>query len=140
MDINSILTSEEELKVIDSGAWVGDLDDMPGVKLKVIGMGSSECRKAMERKLAALRKKNKGKELTAKQINDAATEVAGEVALKDWSGLKQGGRELPFSRELAVKFVTGREGEKVFRPAVFEATRRVDEETAEFVEEVSKNS
>lgn len=138
MDINSLLTSDEELKVIDDGTWVGDFADAPGLSLYVVGLTSKEARKAMEAKQAKLRLKNRGKPLTSDQLAQCTRETLYEVVLKDWSGLMSDGKEVKYDKALAKKWIESRNGEK-FTNLVLEASQILDREAGEFVKEVTKN-
>lgn len=138
MDINDLIMSDEALKVIDEGTWVGDFVDAPGLELLVTGLKSESARKAIQQKQQVLRGKNRGRPLTDDQLAKVTKEVLYEVVLKDWRGLKSNGQELKYSKEQAKKWITSRNGEK-FTGLVLEAAQRVDAEASEFVEEVTKN-
>lgn len=138
MDINDLIISDEALKVIDEGTWVGDFADAPGVELLVTGLQSEAARKAIQQKQQVLRGKNRGRTLTDDQLAKVTKEVLYEVVLKDWRGLKSNGQELEYSKEQAKKWITSRNGEK-FTALVVEAAQRVDAEASDFVEEVTKN-
>lgn len=138
MDINSLLTPDAELKVIDEGAWIDDLPDAPGLRLRVIGLTSKDARKSQEQKQAQLRQKNRGKPLTSDQLAQCTKEVLAEVVLKDWEGLTSDGKAVPYSKELAKQWIESRNGER-FTELVLDAAQRLDRDAGEFVEEVSKN-
>lgn len=138
MDINSLLTPDAELKVIDEGAWIDDLPDAPGLRLRVIGLTSKDARKAQEQKQAQLRQKNRGKPLTSDQLAQCTKEVLAEVVLKDWEGLTSDGKAVPYSKELAKQWIMSRNGER-FTDLVLDAAQRLDRDAGDFVEEVSKN-
>lgn len=138
MDINDLIMSDEALKVIDEGTWVGDFVDAPGLELLVTGLQSEAARKAIQQKQQVLRGKNRGRPLTDDQLAKVTKEVLYEVVLKDWRGLKSNGQELKYSKEQAKKWITSRNGEK-FTGLVLEAAQRVDAEASDFVEEVTKN-
>lgn len=139
MDINDLILSDKALKAIDEGVWVTDLDDAPGVSLLVTGLKSDDAQKAMRQKQSAMRARNKGKPLTDDQLAKATKEVLYENVLKDWKGLKQNGKELPYSLDLAKEWIMSRRGEK-FTQIVLAAAQRVDEEANHLVEGVTKNS
>ncbi|WP_394065424.1 hypothetical protein [Alcaligenes sp. WGS1538] len=138
MDIKDLVLSDEALSVIDSGTWVGDLDGAPGVELLVCGIGSKDAQKTLNQKQAAMRLKNRGKPLNDEQLAKAMRETLAEVVLKGWRGLKDGGKDLPYSQELATKFITSRNGER-FAGLVLQAAQRVDADASSFVEEATKN-
>lgn len=138
MDIKDLVLSDEALNVIDKGTWVGDLDGAPGVELLVCGIGSKDAQKALSQKQAALRLKNRGKPLNEEQLAKAMRETLAEAVLKGWRGLKSDGKDLAFSPELAVEFITSRNGER-FAGLVLLAAQRVDADASLFVEEATKN-
>lgn len=138
MDINDLIISDEALKVIDEGTWVGDFIDAPGLELLVTGLQAESARKAIQQKQQALRGKNRGRTLADDQLAKVTKEVLYEVVLKDWRGLKSNGQELKYSKEQAKKWITSRNGEK-FTGLVLEAAQRVDSEANDLIEEVKKN-
>lgn len=138
MDINEIIFSDEALNVIDTGTWVGDLIEAPGLELLVCGLRSKDAQKSMEQKQAHLRLKNRGKPLTTEQLAKTMRETLAEVVLKDWRGLKEGDKPVPYSKELATKWITSRAGEK-FANLVLQAAQQVDDQANDFVEQVTKN-
>lgn len=138
MDINKLILSDEALHVIDTGTWVGDFDEAPGVELLVLGMQSKDARKALEQKQAKVRASNRGKPLSEAQIAQCVRETLAEVVLKDWRGLKDGGKELPYDQKLAKKWLLSRNGEP-FTKLVLQAAQQVDSHASEFVEAVTKN-
>ena len=138
MDINDILVSDEALAVIDQGTWVDMSDEAPGLELLVCGLRSESARKAIKDKQVIARKKNRGKELTEDQNTSIMKEVLCEVVLKDWRGLKSGGKDLAYDANLARNWIMSRSGER-FTELVIAAAQRLDAEADSFVEEVSKN-
>lgn len=138
MDFNDLILSDAALNVIDGGTWMGDFDEAPGVKLLVTGMQADAAQKLMASKQAALRAKHKGKVLTTEQNTRVVQEVLAEVVLKDWQGLTQNGQPLPYSKELALQWLTSRNGEK-FTGLVLNAAARVDAQAADLAKELEKN-
>lgn len=136
MDIKEFLISDDQLNIIDNGAWVpvAGWDD---VEFKVCGLTSKEAQKVMKKEQAAARQKNRGKELTIEQLANCTKKVLYNVILKDWKGLKQNGKDLPYSKELAKEWITSRNGE-AFTEKVLDCSRIIDEDAADFVEEVTK--
>lgn len=138
MELNEIVLTDEALNVIDSGAWVDDIEGAPGLRLFVIGLTSKDAKKALEQKQAALRMKNRGKQLTNEQLANCTREVLAEVVLKNWEGLTQDGKPVEFSPELAAKWILSRNGER-FTGMVLQASQQVDANASEYIKEVSKN-
>lgn len=138
MNINELIISDDALNLIDNGTWVGDFPEAPGVELLVCGLRSKDARKSMEQKQTQARLKNRGKALTDEQMSACTRETLAEVVLKDWRGLEEGGTPLAYSKEMAAKWLTSRNGEK-FVGLVIQAAQRVDEQASEFVEDAIKN-
>lgn len=138
MDINDLVLSDEALSVIDNGTWVDMGDEAPGVKFLVVGLKSKEAEEAIQFKQEKVRKANRGKPLTTAQHSDITKEVLHEVVLKDWRGLKDGGEPLPYSKDLAKRWIGSRAGEKLAM-LVLSAANRLDESANDYIESVSKN-
>ena len=138
MDINEILVSDTELSVINNGAWV-EPDGAPGVKFFVTGLQSSQARKLIQHKQTVQRGKNRGKPLTGEQLARCTKEVLYESVLRGWRGLKDGGEEIEFSRDLAKKWILSPNGDR-FTEMVLSCAEQLDSDAKSFIEEVSKNS
>lgn len=138
MDISNFVLSNNALKLVNDGTWIGDLSGAPGVELMVIGLKSDDARSLMSQKEQAIRLKNKGKELTANQTDRIIREVLAEVVLKDWKGLKQDGKDLPYSPELAQQFLVGKGGD-AFVSLVIEAANTLDSYANDLADNVKKS-
>lgn len=138
MDINDLVLNEKALAVIDAGEWMDAGDDAPGVEFLVTGLQAEGARKLMKQKQAKMRQQARGKALTDEQYATITKEVLIEEALKDWRGLKSDGKDMPYSKELARKFIMSRGGDK-FTKLVLNAAQRLDDDANSFVEGVAKN-
>lgn len=139
MEINDLILSDEALSVIDNGTWVGDFDEAPGLELMVCGLQSVEAQKLLKQKQAQVRTKNRSKPLSEDQLANITKEVLYEIVLKDWRGLKSGGKDVAYSKEQAKQWIMSRNGER-FTHLVLRAAQQVDAQASEFAAEVSKNS
>lgn len=137
MDLDDILVTDDEINIVDAGAWVAP-DNAGELELFVCGMGSKEVRKAAQAKQAAMRAKNRGKELTDEQNHKNGEELLYEVVLKDWRGLKQNGKDVPYSKEKAKELITSR-NYKRFAEFVFECASKIDADAKAFVDSATKN-
>lgn len=134
MDISKFVLSDDALNIIDNGAWVGDLTGAEGVRLLVTGLTRNrEAQKAL-RKAA---RENRG--ISDEERADLAKRVMATHVLKGWEGFTQDGKELPYDKETATKWLTSRNGEGL-AALVLEAATRIDEDAASFVEDAAKNS
>lgn len=138
MDINDLILSDKALAVIDGGAWIGDFPEAPGLELLVTGMNSEKARKSLLNKQQVLRAKNRNRPLTDDQLAKITKEVMYEDVLQGWRGLTSGGKDVPYSKEMAKQFITSRGGE-MFTALVLQAANQVSQEANELAEEVKKN-
>src|SRR5690625_3934820 len=138
MDINDIILSDAALEVIDNGEWM-EVDEAPGLELLVTGMQADSARKAIKALQAKVRAQSRGKALTEEQYSNITKEVLIEHVLKGWRGLKNNGEDLPYSKDLARKFIMSRGGER-FTMMVLNAAQRLDDNANAFVEQVGKPS
>lgn len=137
MDINDIILSDAALEIIDNGEWM-EVDEAPGLELLVTGMQADSARKAMKALQAKARAQSRGKALTEEQYSNITKEVLIEHVLKGWRGLKNNGEDLPYSKDLARKFIMSRGGER-FTMMVLNAAQRLDDNANAYVEEAAKN-
>lgn len=140
MEISNVILSDDALKVVQDGAWVGGLHGADeGVRLKVRGMQSDAARSALIAAYAKIRAET-GKPATQEQRAQVTGEVLATVCLQDWEGFTSNYKPFPFDAELAKEWITSqdRKNER-FVNMVLEAVTRVDNQASEFVEEVAKN-
>lgn len=137
MDINDIILNDAALEVIDNGEWM-EVDEAPGLELLVTGMQADSARKAIKALQAKVRAQSRGKALTEEQYSNITKEVLIEHVLKGWRGLKNNGEDLPYSKDLARKFIMSRGGER-FTMMVLNAAQRLDDNANAYVEEAAKN-
>lgn len=138
MDIKNLVLTDEAINVIDKGAWVGDLPGAGGLELFVCGMESQEAREAMNAAQANARAQNKGKPLSNEQLAACTRSVLADVVLKGWRGLTSDGKPVEYSKDMAKKWFTSRNGER-FASLALIASQRVDSDAQSFVEQVTKN-
>ena len=138
MDINDIILNDAALEVIDNGEWM-EVDEAPGLELLVTGMQADGARKAMKSHQVKARAQSRGKALTEEQYSNITKEVLIEHVLKGWRGLKNNGEDLPYSKDMARKFIMSRGGDR-FTMMVLSAAQRLDDNANSFVEHVGKHS
>lgn len=138
MDINDLVLNDKALAVVDKGEWMPAGDEAPDVEFLVTGLQAEGSQKLMKQKTAAARMKNRGKALTEEQYSNITKEVLIEETLKDWRGIKSDGKDLPYSKDLARKFIMARGGQK-FTGMVLSAAQRLDGDANAYVEDVTKN-
>lgn len=140
MEITEILLSEKAIAEIDDGVWIDDIAEAPGLRLKVRGWSSQKVQSAKSFK--ERRTSRKERDATGAILHEAQIriirELVAEVILLDWDGLTEGGKPLPYSRELARKWLTSRTGDK-FLGMVSDAATQVDNRLEDVAEELEKN-
>lgn len=138
MDINKLVLSEEALRVVDEGAWVaipvgGDI-----IEFKVTGLSrNQEAQDTIRNAMEQIRKDNK-RAPTEKEKESIVRRVLADIVLKDWRGITDNGEVLPYSKDLANKFLTERGGEQ-FASLVLDAATKVDNNAYDFIDEITKN-
>lgn len=138
MDISTI---RRDTGKIEAGEWVSDIPNMDDVRLRVRGLTAPivvALRSKMERKVG-----RSGRERDGQLKPDVGLTVLGDVlaeaVLLDWEGITIDGKPVPYSKELAKKWLTSREY-MVFADGVTWAAQYVDRSVAEVAEAVTGNS
>ena len=140
MDISDILLSEQAIAAIDDGVWIDDIPEAPGMRLKVRGWSSEKVQSLKSFKEGRAPRKERD---TAGGLSHAAQvrivrELVCEVILLDWDGLTEAGQPVPYSKDLARKWLTSRAGDK-FLGMVSDAATQVDNRLEDTAEELEKN-
>lgn len=125
---------------IDGGQWVGEIQDMGDLRLKVRGEGYLPFLSMLQRKIRAMTRSEKMPDGSPKPepLLKATGEAAHAHLLIDWDGLTDEGKPLPYDREIALKWLT----DPVyvhFSNAVAWAARQVERGAAEVKEVAGKN-
>lgn len=116
---------------IESGGWVRDLPNLPGVAVKVRGYGNADYR----RLLTKLRQGKSVEEINDPDYQDQENaRLLRDTILMDWSGIE----ETPFSPETADMLLSNPEY-AVFRSAVMYAGNVVAQQGQETLEADQKN-
>lgn len=126
---------------IAEGQWVGDLDGMGDLRLKVRGISTPSvmATKAAKERAALKKDRTRDGKLTPEAENRIWGEVMAEVILLDWDGVNdEKGKPLPYDQKLAFELCTHPEW-AMFAVAVVEAAGRVDAENTGKIEEVAGN-
>lgn len=140
MEIHELLLSEKAIAEIDDGVWIDDITEAPGLRLKVRGWSSEKVQSLKsfkERRASRKERDASGNLVHAAQIR-IIRELVAEVILLDWDGLTEGGKPVPYSKELARKWLTSRTGDK-FLGMVSDAATQVDNRLEDVAEELEKN-
>lgn len=141
MDINEILIPETAVQAVEDGHWVDDIIGAPGLKLRVRGLSSRKVQNYRDNKLRRVARKDRDAQgnVKAEVISQITRDVLVEVVLLDWDGIKQDGKPVPYSKDLARKWLTGRTGDRLVG-FVTDAALQVDDLQNETDEDLEKNS
>jgi hypothetical protein len=126
MKLSDITVDAERL---EKGAWVDNIPDMEGLRLKVRGANNVDWRRLQSRLLDAVpRKKRLGGRLDPDEQDRITASCLLNTCLMDWDGLEgDDGNPLPYSKEWADKLIKEPEYRR-FRDAVIWAASIVAEE------------
>lgn len=125
---------------VENGAWVGDIPEMEGLRLKVRGQQNKDWRKLQTKLLNKVpRKKKLGGQLDQEEADRITRLLLLETSLLDWEGLEDdNGEPIPYTKEMAEKLLTDPDYAR-FHDAVEYASRRVGDQAAEDVKEAAGN-
>lgn len=128
------------VEAIDGGIWVADIPGADGIKLKVRGTTSEAFADCLAHKQRSAKKadKNADGSMTLAAGRRQFREALHEAALLDWEGFEdEGGKPVKYSAKKAEELVMDRR----FKLAdwVTTAAQRVDESTADQIEDISGN-
>lgn len=126
---------------IEAGAWIGDVPEFETVRFKVRGLGCSEQQKLQRRLFEGIPRSRRPKgRISDDDQERILNRCLVEVILLDWDGLQNDDDSpLPYSREMAEKFITDPAYRKL-REAVIWAADAVANDRAEGVAVATGNS
>ena len=124
----------------ENGAWVDDIPEVQGLRLKVRGSLNADWRRLQARLTDAVpRKKKPGGRLDPDEQDKIISSCLLSCCLLDWEGLEDDeGKPILYSKQMAQKLLNEPEYRR-FRDSVIWAASMVAENTAEDKEAVSGN-
>jgi hypothetical protein len=124
----------------EAGAWVKDIPDMEGLRLKVRGANNKDWRRTQMKLIQATpRKRRMSGNLDPDDSDRITTLCLLNTSLLDWEGLEDDdGKAIPYSREMAEKLLTEPDFRR-FREAAAWAANWVAEQSVAEVEEDAGN-
>lgn len=141
MDMQSVKVDTVK---VEGGDWVGEkygtpIQDMGDLCLKVRGMNCAAWR-ALSRKLAAAVPRNKkvGGVIAQDEQDKIINACLLNVGVMDWDGMTDGGKSLPYSKDVASQYLTD-PAFLAFRDAALWACSIVGAQVAAAVEDDVKN-
>lgn len=125
---------------VENGAWVDDISDMGGLRLKVRGSNNRDWRRLQSKLLDKVpRKKRHGGRIDTDEAENITNQCLLHACLLDWDGLTENdGKPIPYSREKAEELLTDPQYRR-FRDAVFNAANLIGDQNAEDVEDAAGN-
>lgn len=134
-----------EIKVdpakIEAGAWVDEIPEFDGVRLKVRGLGCKEMQKLQRTLFDAIPRSRRPKGKVSQEDQDRILDrCLHEVILLDWDGLQNDDdTPMAYDKAKALTFIT-EPAFKKFRDAVIWAADTIANDKAETVNAVVGNS
>ncbi len=127
-------------KAVEDGAWVENIPDLGGVRLKVRGSNNRDWRRLQQRLIEAVpRKKRVGGRIDPEEQDKITTALLVGAGLLDWEGLEgDDGQPLAYSRKAAQELLENPELMRL-RDGVLWACTMVAEQDAASAEETAKN-
>jgi hypothetical protein len=88
---------------LENGAWVDDIPEMEGLRLKVRGSQNSDWRRHQAKMLEAVpRKRRIGGRVDQDDMDRIVTSCLLNCCLLDWEGLEEDdGKPIPYSKQMA---------------------------------------
>lgn len=124
----------------EEGAWVENIPDMEGLRLKVRGSNNRDWRRLQQKLIQAVPRKRRMSGNLDPEDTDRITNLCMlNTSLLDWDGLDgDDDKPLPYSREAAEKLLTDPDYRR-FREAAVWAANWIGEQSEEDVEQDSGN-
>src|SRR5262245_12290538 len=125
---------------VENGAWVSDIPELQGLRLKVRGNNNADWRRLQARLLDAVpRKKRMGGRVDPEEQDRIISSCLLSTCLLDWEGLEdEEGQPIPFSKQMAQKLLTEPEYRR-FRDGVIWASNVVADPLESDVEDTAGN-
>lgn len=124
----------------ENGAWVGDIPEVQGLRLKVRSSSNADWRRLLAKLTEAVpRKKRLGGRIDPEEQDKIISSCLMNTCLLDWEGLQNDdGTDIPYSKEMAKKLLTEPQYRR-FRDSVVWAASIVGENIESVQEEVAGN-
>ena len=124
----------------ENGAWVDDIPEMEGLRLKVRGSNNADWRRLQARLVDAVpRKKRMGGRLDPDEQDRIMSSCLLNCCLLDWDGLEDSdNKPIPYSKDMAKQLLTEPQYRR-FRDGVVWAASVVAENAALDQEEIAGN-
>jgi hypothetical protein len=123
----------------EEGAWVTDIPEFMDVALKVRGAGNKDWARMESKLIAAVPRQRRANGLEAEDRLRINGILVRDTSLIDWRGIENGtGEPLPYSKEMANKYLTDPEYEAFVWACVW-AANVVAEQGREEIEQDAIN-
>lgn len=137
MRINDVKVNVEK---VEQGAWVENIPELEGLKLKVRGANNKDWRRLQSRLIQSIpRSKRIAGQIEPDEIDRINSILLLDTCLLDWSGLEgDDGQPLAYSRDTAKNLLTDPQYAR-FRDGVLWAANVVGEQTEAEIKDTVKN-
>lgn len=131
---------KRDVQAIEQGQWVGDIPEMPGLRLKVRGQNNADWRRIQSKLVADVpRYKRIGGRIDQDEQDRISSTLFQSACLIDWDGLEDDeGNAIPYSKDKAGDLLTLPEF-RAFRDAVAWASTLVGDATQADATDATKN-
>jgi len=129
-----------DIEKVEQGAWVENIPELEGLRVKVRGANNKDWRKLQARLIQSIpRPKRIAGQIDPDELDRINGRLLLETCLLDWSGLEgDDGKPLPYSKETAKDLLNDPQYAR-FRDGVLWAANIVGEQNETEVKDVVKN-
>jgi hypothetical protein len=108
----------------ENGAWVDDIPDVQGLRLKVRGSNNADWRRLQAKLMDAVpRKKKIGGRIDPDEQDRVISSCLLNCCLLDWDGLEDDdGKPIPYSKQMAIKLLNEPEYRRFRDSVIWAAT------------------
>ena len=125
-----------DTKLVEEGAWVSDIPELEGVRLKCRGSDNKDWRRMAARLVNAVPRAKRTPNLDPVESDRINAVLIRECGLLDWEGFEDNdGNPIPYSKKKAEEYLNIRK----FRDGALFACVQVSDGLADQVEELAKN-
>lgn len=109
MKIEGLELTEEQKAAAEQGAWVSDIPELAGVRLKVRGAQNKDWRRMAQRLINAVpRSKRINGVLDPDEADRVSAAILLNTGLLDWEGIEgDDGQPIPYDKKKAAQYLAG---------------------------------
>lgn len=134
-----ITKSKIDSKVVEAGEWVDKIPEMDDLRLRVRGINNADYLNLQRKLIQAIPFKRRRRGVSQADMEAVTNQCLLETVLCDWEHFTEGGKDLPYSMDVAKKYICDPDY-RAFRDAVTWAATVVGTDKDEEDGETEKNS